>query len=111
MSQHLELFQVVKCFKGTNGAYYHAEELSKIKTGGALFVILPPYEKADYERKHDCLLYSRSDDSFTLGELKLIAKDYKGTLVKEEAKTRVRCPDCGEWGEIKGHMTCQYPQD
>lgn len=22
-----------------------------------------------------------------------------------------RCPDCGERGERKGHMGCQYPQD
>jgi len=22
-----------------------------------------------------------------------------------------RCPDCGVHGEIKGHMTCQYPED
>jgi DNA-directed RNA polymerase subunit RPC12/RpoP len=23
----------------------------------------------------------------------------------------IRCPDCGEYGEIKGHQTCQYPKD
>lgn len=22
-----------------------------------------------------------------------------------------RCPDCGEPGEFKGHMGCQYPED
>jgi hypothetical protein len=22
-----------------------------------------------------------------------------------------RCADCGEWGEMTGHMECQYPQD
>jgi hypothetical protein len=22
-----------------------------------------------------------------------------------------RCPDCGEAGETRGHMTCQYPSD
>jgi len=26
-------------------------------------------------------------------------------------RARVFCPDCGEQGEVKGHMTCQYPQD
>jgi len=22
---------------------------------------------------------------------------------------RIRCPDCGAYGEIRGHQTCQYP--
>ena len=26
----------------------------------------------------------------------------------EQAK---RCPDCGEFGETRGHMGCQYPSD
>ncbi len=32
------------------------------------------------------------------------------TDVKHTGRTREeRCPDCGERGEIRGHMTCQYP--
>lgn len=35
------------------------------------------------------------------------------TRVKSEdgLGSRPRCPDCGEEGEMKGHMSCQYPQD
>lgn len=29
----------------------------------------------------------------------------------EEWTAPNRCPDCGDPGEIKGHMTCQYPED
>lgn len=30
---------------------------------------------------------------------------------EEEERVTSRCPDCGEPGERKGHMTCQYPKD
>ena len=26
-----------------------------------------------------------------------------------DCKASKRCPDCGEPGEVRGHMTCQYP--
>jgi len=34
-----------------------------------------------------------------------------GDEISGEDDERFRCPDCGERGEIKGHMTCQYPKD
>lgn len=27
------------------------------------------------------------------------------------AAAPTRCADCGEYGELTGHMECQYPQD
>ncbi len=38
------------------------------------------------------------------------------TETKQQARPMIGhppriCPDCGERGEIRGHMTCQYPSD
>jgi len=30
---------------------------------------------------------------------------------KRKLMPREQCPDCGERGEIRGHMTCQYPSN
>jgi len=36
----------------------------------------------------------------------------KSKVIKRKKLRRVgKCPDCGELGALKGHMTCQYPQD
>lgn len=32
-------------------------------------------------------------------------------LRRKEMKENPRCVDCGEDGELTGHMGCQYPQD
>lgn len=35
----------------------------------------------------------------------------KNPFSSEEEEKAKRCPDCGEFGEIRGHMGCQYPSD
>jgi len=32
-------------------------------------------------------------------------------IAARRRQSEKRCIDCGERGETKGHMTCQYPQD
>jgi len=82
----MELFQVVKGFQGTNARYFHEEELAKLKTGGATFIILDHDEKRGYELQHACSLYCRADDSLTKREMLGIIKANKGTLIEDDAQ-------------------------
>lgn len=34
-----------------------------------------------------------------------------GSVVTDSGKVVQRCHDCGEEGELTGHMGCQYPQN
>ena len=74
------LYQRVQNYAGTNGQYFHQEDLRKLETGGAEFVILAPKEASKYDRKYK--LYPRTDGSIGMKGMKQMVKKYKGSLVK-----------------------------
>lgn len=74
------LFQVVKQYKGTNAEYFLNEDLEKIKTGGAEFVIIDETQKRRFECDNNVYLYERSDGSLSQSQMMAIVKDNRGTM-------------------------------
>lgn len=65
------------------------------------------FEGASVEEMVDALAAVADEEG---GELAEAAEELLTPYIGE-GKKPVRCPDCGELGERKGHMGCQYPQD
>lgn len=104
-------------------ARYFAEEASRVSTfvSEALSLIQQAgyetegYEDASVEEVVEALMVVAKEEGGEMAEAaEELLMPYVGEGKKPKPKPKpepIRCPDCGEPGERKGHMTCQYPQD
>lgn len=78
------LWQVIPRFRGINSQYFRKQELDKLKTGGANFIIMEHHMQRvhEYEERNNCELVFRADDSCSVAYMKQYVHQVKGKLDK-----------------------------